>query len=176
MVKPHFSTGHSGPLNTDEFHVIPAMKPVVEDIGEMTVVGVKGRCNYATTMEDIPPLWKKLMMNEHSIKNKVDGPAYGVHTTIDDQSCYAMACFEVSQVEDVPDGMVGEAIPAMKVAKFTHEGRMEGLKDTYDKIMKEWMPAEGLELDYSKPCIEMYDDRFKEDSDESICEIWMAVK
>lgn len=141
------------------------------------VVGVKGECNLASTMEDIPPLWKKLMRDVDSIKDRVDpAVSYGVYTMIDDKTCWALACFEVGGIEDVPEGMVGEVVPAMKAAKFLHKGRLEGLKDTYAKIMGEWMPAEGLEVDYSKPSIERYDARFKEDSDDSEIEIWMPLK
>jgi AraC family transcriptional regulator len=64
----------------------------------------------------------------------------------------------------------------MKVAKFIHRGKLEGLKDTYGKIMNDWLPTAGLELEWSKPTLEMYDERFKEDSDDSECEIWVPVK
>ena len=152
------------------------MEPIVEDIGTMKVVGVKGKCNMATTMADIPPLWKKLMENSDSIKNKVGECTFGVYTMIDKENCWALASYQVSEVDDVPDGMVSEVVPAMKVAKFTHKGREQELKNTYEKIMGEWLPATGLELDWTKPTLEMYDERFKEGSDESECEIWMAIK
>ena len=152
------------------------MEHIIEDIKEMKIVGIKGKCNMATTMDDIPPLWMKLKEYSDAIKNKIGECTYGIYTMIDEQNCWATASYAVSEVEDVPEGMVSEIIPSMKVAIFTHKGKLEGLKDTYENIMKDWMPKAGLELDYTKPSIEMYDERFKEDSDASEIEIWMAVK
>jgi|GEM_PF-5126842 len=100
------------------------MKPVIEEIPEMKIIGVKGKCNMATTMEDIPPLWKKLMEDQAEIKNKVSQCNYGVYTMIDKQNCWAVAAFQVSDVKDIPDGMVSDIVPAMKVAKFTHKGTL----------------------------------------------------
>jgi|GEM_PF-3891233 len=53
---------------------------------------------------------------------------------------------------------------------------MDKLKDTYGSIMDDWLPAEGLELDWEKPTLEMYDERSKEDSNDSVCEIWMPIR
>ncbi len=153
------------------------MKPDIVDLNEVRIVVVKGECNMATTLQDIPPLWIKLMANASLIKNIVGkNVAYGVSTMIDSENFWNVACFEVSMPEDVPKWMVSEVVPSMRIAKFTHTGKMETLKDTYAKIMAEWMPLENLEIDWTKPSIEMYDERFKEGSDDSICEIWMPIK
>ena len=72
--------------------------------------------------------------------------------------------------------MVIREIPAYKYAVFTHHGKLDTLHDTYKYIYETWFPQSGLELTSPHFDMEVYDNRFKLESDKSEFDIYIAVK
>jgi AraC family transcriptional regulator len=87
-----------------------------------------------------------------------------------------VACFEVSEPVDVPDGMVVREVLAHKYAVFTHHGKLDNLHETYKYIYETWVPGSGLALTSPHFDIELYGDHFMFDSDDSAFDIYVAIE
>ena len=86
-----------------------------------------------------------------------------------------MACVEVENTDNLPETMKSQVVPAAKYFVVTHKGKVETLGETYCAIEKE-MKALNLEEDKTKIWLEIYDERFKENSDDSEFDIYSPLK
>jgi predicted transcriptional regulator YdeE/DNA-binding transcriptional MerR regulator len=154
------------------------MEPKIIHKNGMTVVGL----SYVGKNEnnEIPQLWAKWNARWDELENPVGDCCYG--------ACFSnpggakegefeyIACIEVSDASQVPSGMVARDIPAYKYAVFTHCGKLDTLQDTYKYIYETGLSRSGLEVHPDKFDMELYDDRFIPDSDESEFDILVAIK
>ena len=105
--------------------------------------------------------------------------AYGACLMVDglDEGCFEyVAGFEVREGAPIPEGMVVRHIPAARYAVFPHKGAMEGLRQTYDRVIREWIPASRLEPVSPEIDIEVYTEEFKDFAPDSVLYIYVAVK
>jgi AraC family transcriptional regulator len=86
-----------------------------------------------------------------------------------------VAGLEVSQVADVPDGMVVREVPAAQYAVFTHLGSLEKLPATYEYINRTWIPQSGYRLIEGLD-FELYDEDFKDFAPDSKFYIYVPIK
>ena len=77
--------------------------------------------------------------------------------------------------ETMPAGMVYREVPEYKYAVFTHHGKLDHLGETYEYIYNTWLPQSGLEVHPDKFDMELYDERFIPDSDDSAFDIYVAI-
>jgi len=154
------------------------MKPKFLNKSAFTTVGL----SYVGKNQEgeIPQLWGTFNQKSHEIKNMVGQAAYGAcfsgPETAEKGEFEYVACFEVSNTNDIPDGMVIRDVPANKYAVFTHHGKLDTLQETYKYIYETWLPQSGLEMASPHFDMEVYDDRFEFDSDKSEFDIYVAVK
>jgi AraC family transcriptional regulator len=87
-----------------------------------------------------------------------------------------LAASEVKDDQHIPEGMVYREVPEHKYAVFTHHGKLDKLGETYDYIYRTWLPQSGYEVHPSKYDMEVYDERFIADSDDSAFDIYVALK
>ena len=105
--------------------------------------------------------------------------AYGACLMADglDEGCFEyVAGFEVREGAPIPEGMVVRHIPAASYAVFPHKGAMEGLRQTFDRVFREWIPASGLQPVTPEIDIEVYTEEFKDFAPDSVLYIYVAVK
>jgi predicted transcriptional regulator YdeE/DNA-binding transcriptional MerR regulator len=88
---------------------------------------------------------------------------------------YVAAC-EVADDKVIPEGMVYREVPEYKFAVFTHHGKLDKLGETYEYIYNTWLPQSKLEVHPDKYDMEVYDERFIPDSDDSEFDIYVALK
>ena len=74
-----------------------------------------------------------------------------------ESTCFIGA--EVTSFAGVPEGMVTKTLKGGAYAVFTHTGKVETLKMTYDYIWGTWLLCAGVELD-NRDDFERYDGRF----------------
>ena len=74
----------------------------------------------------------------------------------------------------VPAGMEQRVVEAGKWAVFTHKGPVRRLGETMEFIFKTWLPNSGMKM-RKGPQMEVYDRRFKMDSEESAMDILIPV-
>lgn len=126
---------------------------------------------------ELPQLWTNFIPRMAEIKN-ITSPniAYGVCGSLNEDGSFSyVAGMEVSELNNIPEGMVGLTIPAAKYAVFTQKGSLESLHSIYDYIYKTWLPNSGIELAES-PMFELYDERFDNFSEKSEIDIYVAIK
>jgi AraC family transcriptional regulator len=125
-------------------------------------------------------LWNEFMPRVQEIKNRKNELFYGlcnISEGIEGDECSFehMSCIEVESADEVPEGMKSQKVPAAKYFVVTHKGSLDKLGETYGAIEQE-MKKLGLEEDRSKMFFELYDHRFKKDSDDSELDIYSALK
>jgi AraC family transcriptional regulator len=86
-----------------------------------------------------------------------------------------VAALPVSQVSDVPEGMVVCNIPKATYALFTHKGAIADIRLTVEYIWGTWVPKSGRELADS-PDFELYDERFDPETGTGEVDIYVPVK
>ncbi len=146
--------------------------------GEFKVVGLEitSSVKECTENNPHPKLWEDFMKRAGEIKNRVGDIWYGVSEELSKDECTfaSMACVEVSDLDNIPDGMTGKVVPASRYAVFEHKGKAQDLTATYGRIYEKDMPATGFKQ--KKIWLELYDERFKHDSDDSVMEIWISIE
>jgi len=154
-------------------------KPAMTVVG-MPYIGKLAENESGSFNHEIADMWGKFMSRENEIKNitgqcnfgacfsKFEGQAEGEFEYV--------ACYEVTDASDIPEGMVVRQIPAYKFAVFTHKGKLHNLGETYQYIYTTWLPQADIELHPDKFDMELYDRRFIPDSDDSEFDILVAVK
>ncbi len=143
-----------------------------------TVVGLRyfGKNEH----QEIAQMWGEFNRREAEIQHAISGPCYGVCSMPDEANDGAfeyVACVEVSRVDEehLPEGMVVRHVPAARYAVFEHKGRLNTLGDTYNNIYQKWIPQSGLKLKGGFD-MEVYDCKFKLNSDDSIFYIYVSVE
>ncbi len=112
------------------------------------------------------------------IKNMIEGNAYGVCDMVEvaEEGAFEyVAGFEVSRIEDLPKGMIAFMVPEQKYAVFEHWGSLEALRNTYEYIHQVGLSQSGYH--HAKgPELEVYDDKFKDFSPDSVFYIYIPIE
>jgi AraC family transcriptional regulator len=85
-----------------------------------------------------------------------------------------LAAIEVSQVGELPAGLVAGSIPEGLYAVFTVDGSLNAIVDAYAFINETWMPGSGYR-EARCGATEVYDHRFAPSGDCQF-EIWVSVE
>jgi Uncharacterized protein conserved in bacteria len=160
------------------------VQPRIVELERKMIVGIKG----STTIRKnrIPEMWDIFNPRAGEIKNPVPGlRGYGICEADPD---YDMARFdeetefneligiEVTEFNDLPEGMTSKILTGGKYAVFTHTGKVETLSMTYDYIWGTWIPYSGYELALNDD-FEFYDERFLGQNNElSQMDIYIPIK
>lgn len=158
------------------------MEPKIVTRDQFNVIGMQYIGNGQNG--EMSKLWETFMPRMGEVKNAVNkGLAYGICECMCEGECtcgagadfYYMACIEVANLDDIPEGMTSKTIPAAKYAVFTHRGSLETIGKTFEDIYCKWIPASGLEPN-AKYGFELYDERFKCCAEDSEIDIYVPVK
>jgi predicted transcriptional regulator YdeE len=95
---------------------------------------------------EIPQLWDQFMPRMGEIKHLwgAEEAAYGLCSENNKGLIDYMACLQVSELKDIPEGMVGKEIPAQTYVVFESDG-VKDIHATYDRILKQWLPSSGYD-------------------------------
>jgi len=160
---------------------------------EIKLVGIKERV-YLERENTIPKLWGKFFLEENKIKNKVEGSYYGVAFNMEIKNNLAkdittdaicefdeMIGIEVSSFDHVNEDMFKKIINPQKYLVFTYKGNPNDkdfvlkIQKTYDYLYGSLLPATEFQVD-KEFNFELYDERFKENSDNSEFDIYIPIK
>jgi AraC family transcriptional regulator len=84
-----------------------------------------------------------------------------------------LAGMQVSDLNCLPLGAVGVALPAATYAVFTSKGGLENIPITFQHAYHEWLPSSGYEMAFPFD-FEYYDQRFHHD-DPSTSEVDLYI-
>jgi predicted transcriptional regulator YdeE/DNA-binding transcriptional MerR regulator len=129
---------------------------------------------------EIAAMWDEFNQRDGEVKALVERNSLGACFSNFDGAAEGefeyVACYSVEPGTQVPEGMAMRQIPEYKYAVFTHKGKPHNLGETYRYIYETWLPQSGVELHADKFDMELYDQRFIPNSDESEFDILVAVK
>lgn len=146
------------------------MEPRFEEKAAFTVIGLEITGPYQE-MARIPALWDSLISRADEVKF-ID--TWGVSWDREQDFTY-IAAFEICEESPIPDDMVQRNVAAQRYAVFTHQGKVENLRSTFEYAYKTWLPENGLQRNYAVPFLELYDERWQGNTDESSFEIWLPL-
>jgi AraC family transcriptional regulator len=153
------------------------MKPKIVERGALHVVGMRRRFAVGTT-DGMFELWGTFAPRQEEITGKDPDVVYGIvvdDSKPGDRGFVYYACVEAKPHGRVPEGMSEFDVPAGRYAVFTHHGPIRTFHETVAKIWKEWLPASGLKP-RDAPEIEVYDERFHLESDDSECDMCVPIE
>jgi predicted transcriptional regulator YdeE len=126
-------------------------------------------------------VWAKFMELAPKIPNRDASHGLGITIVTEEmlkkgENRY-IAANEVANIEKVPEGMITETIPAQKYAVFTHIGKIDNLRESYQYILQDW----GINNTRYKqvpfaPGFEWYDQRFDRDADDSELDLYIPIQ
>lgn len=127
-------------------------------------------------------LWNRFMPLRHTITNAIGNELYNVQL-------YAVgffehfnpshpfekwACKEVSDFENIPDGMSTIEIPEGLYAVFHYKGDNSQAAEMYNYIFTEWMPNSGYQLDL-RPHFEILGEDYRYNDPNSEEDIYIPI-
>lgn len=131
--------------------------------------------------EQLPPLWDVFLKRMNEIKHSVGCTGYGVIQQTKEQTDQLeyYAALEVSQLGEIPEGMVSIEIPTATYAKFTHKGAVKNLDNTVNYIYSSWLLQSSKQSNYQHSYgadIEIYGADYHPVSDESVIHYAIPVR
>lgn len=85
-----------------------------------------------------------------------------------------IAGMAVNEKAPIPEGMIAHTVPEANYAVFEHRGLLDSLHNTYQYIFGVWMNENGCQM-AETDSLEVYDQRFKPNSRDSVFEIWVPL-
>ena len=159
------------------------MKPDIIEISEKKLVGMRVK----TSLSDnkIPELWQKFMPRMNEIQNDKNTGCYELHpydldfkpeNFSEKMKFEKWAIVEVSNFDNVPEGMETHILKAGQYAVFIHKGLMSKVQMSFDYVYGTWLPNSEFELD-TRDDFERYGEKyFGPENSESETEIWIPIK
>ena len=159
------------------------MKPDIIEISEKKLVGMRIK----TSLFDnkIPELWQKFMPRMNEIQNDKNTGCYELHpydldfkpeNFSEKMKFEKWAIVEVSNFDNVPEGMETHILKAGQYAVFIHKGLMSKVQMSFDYVYGTWLPNSEFELD-TRDDFERYGEKyFCPENSESETEIWIPIK
>ena len=126
-------------------------------------------------------LWTKFAEISPKIPDAVSPVEYGITYYGKDYDPETMKGYnyfvgkEVSSVDNIPEGLLMHKVPEGHYAVFEHKGLIQNIGKTYGYIFGAWMQGNGIKA-AQQDVFEVYDKRFKYDSEDSILEIWVPIE
>ncbi|MBU4315736.1 MAG: effector binding domain-containing protein [Proteobacteria bacterium] len=180
--KDHFAARHQAAIQWDILSNLKGGTIVEPKIITKETFKVIGMTYYGDNQKnEIQRLWENFLPEEESIKNRIHPDiGYGICYPVEDPDNTSafeyLAAVEVSNLDEIPEGMEGRTIPAQKYAVFLHRGPVDKITETYQTIYALWQPKSGYEL-IKAPDFECYDERFRPDQPEiSELDIYIPIQ
>lgn len=163
------------------------MEPLIKFVDEKKVAGMGARfisvlSPDANNQNVIGELWSRYNPRSGEIPDRANWSDLGVVSCLSEaeekehpNEMFYLAGAEVTATENVPKGMTVITIPAGNYAVFTHKGSITKIGMTMKYIYGSWLPKSGKVL-RNAPEIEVYDQRFKHDSEESELDILIPIQ
>jgi len=144
------------------------------------VAGLSEEMNPQNAPERAPMLWDTFMRRIEDVAEGENAAiAFGVEIyPADFQQHHRfryMACIEVGEDYDPPEGISCQPIPTSDYVVFEHHGPVSLLGQTIQRAYNEWLPQLKLR---PTGCfdLERYDERFQLNEPESVMEFWIPIQ
>jgi AraC family transcriptional regulator len=142
----------------------------------MTIAGLREHYTPAS-LDGIPALWQRLVAFGR-LPGRVGSIDYAA-VFLQPDGCDYVAGFEVADSAGLPEEFECVKIPARKYAVFFHNEHVARVRNTFDAIMRIWLPASGLRIantaDARAYVLERYGEGFDPRSGMGDIQLWVPV-
>lgn len=163
---------YKNPFNEQDMDYLQnrvSMEPEIIEHPAMKIVGI------ATQYDDgdlsLPKLWSTFRPYRESIPNRVGKDFFGIYESYEeseDETRFVYICSaQVSNFEEVPEGMITRELEAQTYARFTHTGPIANLENTLRYIWGSWLPKSNYEY-ADKPDFELLPAGFNDADPENV--------
>jgi AraC family transcriptional regulator len=170
---------------TTETAEVPMLTPQIVDKPELVVVGLEAPfisvlSPDANNFSVIGRLWEQFGHQAGKVPNRIGHDMFGLcfdRPAVERRHPHEMqylAGVRAGSLADIPKGMTAHTVPAGTFAVFTHRGPIRNFGDTVAEIYRVWLPQSGYRH-AGVADVELYDDRFCVDGDDSEMEYWIPV-
>ena len=129
-------------------------------------------------------LWQSFMPKRKEISNNIGSDLFSITVYHQpdfknfnhDTTFEKWAAVEVSDFDDVPDGLEAYELSAGLYAVFIYKGAANAFGDTLYNIITGWLPASGYALDNSRAHFFVMGEKYKGNDPASEEEVWIPVK
>jgi AraC family transcriptional regulator len=153
-------------------------EPRIENSRPLLVAGLCGHFTDAS-LGGIPVQWRRFGPYLGKIPGQTGGAAYGVCFNVANGVDY-LSGVEVSTSSGLPTELICVSIPAQKYAVFHHHEHVSKLRNTLDRIWRDWLPASGHQASSTgagAPCFfERYGETFDPVSGIGGVEVWVPIQ
>lgn len=150
------------------------MQPQIVKLPAFTVAGKLYHGN--NEKNEIALMWREYGPQMQHVNHVVEPHvSYGVMDNFDSTTGEFdyIAAQKVSQVEDLPPGVVSWQIPQQTYAVFSTT--LPTLREVFDKIYNEWLPESGYGRALG-PEFELYDERFNPAEIHSKLDLYIPIR
>jgi AraC family transcriptional regulator len=152
------------------------MEPEILTRSEVKVVGTTHQ--YQEEELNVGTLWSDFQHKVNQITNRVGSDAFGIYEeyfeTEDSVGFNYICSVEVSDFDDVPEGMISRIIPEQMYAVFRHTGSISFLPETLKYIWGSWLPKSNYEY-VEKPNFELYSPGIQPEDPDHILFLYIPV-
>jgi AraC family transcriptional regulator len=153
-----------------------AMEPEIVTRSEAKVIGIARQ--YREEDLNIETLWSAFRPNVDQITNRVGRDAFGIYEEChegEDGLGFSYICsVEVTDFDDIPEGMITRTIPEHLYAAFRHKGPLSYLPETLKYIWGSWLPKSNYEY-VEKPDFELYAPGAESEGSDKILFLYIPV-
>lgn len=158
------------------------MEPRIEFIPEKKLIGQ--RLSMTLANNNTRTLWQRFMPRQKEIRNNIStelismqvyDQAFDYETFTPEVLFEKWATMEVTDFDNVPEGMETFILPAGAYAVFHYKGAPGAFAPTFHYIFGTWLPASGYVID-KRPHFEVLGEKYRNDSPDSEEEIWIPVR
>ncbi|MGM0641459.1 MAG: AraC family transcriptional regulator [Thermotogota bacterium] len=153
------------------------MEPNVINIEPRKIVGMKYKGSMGHPV--LNDLWGTVNSRVNEVKNIV-GNGYGLNLSVEEKEgdflIEYIAGFDVSDYENIPEGMERYDLPGGKYLVFEHKGHVSKTPDTFEYIYGTYLPKSDYEKDNSRPDFEYYDQDFNCETEAGKFYIYVPIK
>lgn len=160
-----------------------SMEPRIVEVAERKLVGMKTETRLIDNQ--IPRLWQTFMPQRSTIKNGLLTGFFAVHErdsgvnfeNFTPATLYtSWATIEVSDQEQIPEGMEARQLSGGLYAIFIHKGPAQNFKATMDFIYGQWLPNSAYEIDDRDQFEIMAEDYLGPNHPEAEEEVWVPIR
>lgn len=155
-------------------------EPRIETLGQKKLIGKHLTMSFATNKTG--ELWRSFMPQRKEILNAVSSDLYSLQLYPADFFVHfnphaifeKWTTIEVSDFDNIPDGMETFTLDTGLYAVFLHKGSSTDTS-TFQYIFSTWLPASAYVLD-NRPHFELLGAKYKNADPDSEEEIWIPVR
>ena len=181
--KPFFKPIQITNQYLEQIHGDMVILPKYVDLKAMKLVGKTTRfvsilSKDANNFSQIGSCWNYFFREKEQLRpiNKQEWGVVDILIDIEkhpDEFWYLAGCENTG--DEVPENFELKYIPAGRYVVFTHKGKLNTIKETYNYIFGHWIHKTKDEY-REAPELELYDERFSEDSESSEMDIYVPVR